>query len=405
MVKEANVLLQSFPKKASTTMGAAAPFQRLGLVAIPVLCILVWCTGWLLSSGPGSMAIAQPRSATATKTVNIHGWSESIDPVIMEDFTRETGIVVVYDSYENTDTLSRKVISGSGGYDLVVVPTVVLQQLVQAGALLPLDISKLPDHKALSPVIMEKLSRHDPGNRHAIPYVWGTVALGIHVAKLRERLGEAFPRSWDLLLDPRIAAKLKDCGIHLLDSADDLLPGVLGSLRLDTASRQSSDIQKAGDALFRIRDSIKAWGTSDVANALATGQICLAVGFSDTLRQARIRAANAARPIQIVPVIPREGALMWVDSFVIPKDAPNAAHALAFLAYLLRPEVAAANANSLGHATANAHALGAINPALLADESLYPDAQTMKRLFTSPGFDERLRPAIVRLWARFKTGK
>ncbi len=178
------------------------------------------------------------------KVVNVYNWNDYIDPKVLEDFTKETGIKVVYDTYDNNEIVETKMLAGKSGYDIVVPSAPFLQRMVAAGVFQPLDLSKLPNHKNLWPEIMDRLKLYDPGNRHAVPYLWGTIGLGVNVAKVKERLGGDIPRSWNLLLDPKNAAKLKDCGIHVLDGPEDVLPNMLRAIKLDPNSKKVEDIQK-----------------------------------------------------------------------------------------------------------------------------------------------------------------
>jgi putrescine transport system substrate-binding protein len=206
-------------------------------------------------------------------------------------------------------------------------------------------------------------------------------------------------------MKPELSGKLKDCGIHVLDSPEDLFPGILAYLGLNPDSKNPADLTKAGDALFRIRGNIQKFHSSEYINALANGDICLAVGYSGDMVQARTRAAEARNDVEVAYVIPREGALMWFDSFAIPADSRNKAEAHAFIDFMMRPDVAAANANFVKYASGNLAAKAGIDKAILEDTGIYPDEATMKRLFTNTAYDERVQRVVTRLWTRVKTGR
>jgi putrescine transport system substrate-binding protein len=355
-----------------------------------------FATVFLLTAG---LAVAQE------KIVNVYNWNDYIDPKVLEDFTKETGIKVVYDTYDNNEIVEAKMLAGKSGYDIVVPSAPFLQRMVEAGVFQPLDLSKLTNHKNLWPEIMQRLKAYDPGNKFAVPYLWGTIGLAVNVAKVKERLGDTIPESWNLLLDPKLSSKLKDCGIHVLDGPEDVLPNVLRALKLDPNSKNANDIQKAGDALYRVRDNVRKFHSSEYINALAGGQICLALGFSGDILQARKRAKEAGNGVEIEYIIPKEGAQMWFDSMVIPKDAPNAANAHALINYLLRPDVAAANSNLVEYANANLPAKALIKPEVRDNPGVYPTDAVMARLFTNTAYDERLQRTVTRLWTRVKTGR
>jgi putrescine transport system substrate-binding protein len=353
-----------------------------------------------------SMSLALVAAAPAQeRVVNVYNWSDYVDPKVLEDFTRETGIKVVYDTYDNNEIVETKLLAGRSGYDVVVPSGPFLQRLIKAGVFQKLDRSKLPNAKHLWPEVMGRLAVFDPGNLHAVNYMWGTTGIGLNVAKVRQRLGEAAPNTWDLVLRPELAAKLKDCGIHVLDSPEDVLPGVLSYLGLNPDSKRAEDLNRAGDALFRVRGAIQKFHSSEYINGLANGEVCLAVGYSGDVLQARKRAEEARNGVEIAYVIPREGALMWFDSFAIPADAKNAAEAHAFIDYMLRPEVAAANTNFVAYASGNLTAKPLVRPEILNNPGVYPDEATFKRLFTNPAYDERTQRTVTRLWTRVKTGR
>jgi putrescine transport system substrate-binding protein len=339
------------------------------------------------------------------KVVNVYNWNDYIDPRVLEDFTRETGIKVVYDTYDNNEIVETKMLAGKSGYDIVVPSAPFLQRLVTAGVFMPLDLSRLPNHRNLWPDIMDRLKTYDPGNRFAVPYLWGTIGIGVNVAKVKERLGGTIPQSWDLLLDPRVSSRIKDCGIHVLDGPEDVLPNVLRALKLDPNSKNANDIQKAGDAVFRVRDNVRKFHSSEYINGLAGGDICMALGFSGDILQARKRAKEAGNGVEIDYIIPKEGAQMWFDSMAIPKDAPNAENALIFINYMLRPDVAAANSNLVEYANANSPSRTLIKPEVLTNPGVYPTQDVMQRLFTNTAFDDRLQRVVTRLWTRVKTGR
>ncbi len=352
---------------------------------------------WLLAS----LGVATAQE----KVVNLYIWNDYLDPRVLEDFTRETGIKVVVDNYDNNEIVETKMLAGKSGYDIVVPSAPFLQRMVAADLFLPLDLAKLPNHKNLWPEILERMKLYDPGNKHSVPYLWGTLGLGVNVAKVKERLGGTIPPSWDLLLDPKQSAKLKDCGIHVLDGPEDVLPNVLRALKLDPNSKNAADIQKAGDAVFRVRDNVRKFHSSEYINALAGGDICMALGFSGDILQARKRAKEAGNGVEIDYIIPREGAQMWFDSMVIPRDAPNAANALAFINYMLRPDVAAANSNLVEYANANLPSRALLRPEILNNPGVYPTEEVMKRLFTNTAYDDRLQRTVTRIWTRVKTGR
>ncbi len=348
-------------------------------------------------SGPGD---AQQR------VVNVYNWSDYIEPTVLETFTKETGIRVQYDTFDANETLETKLLAGKSGYDVVVPTAYFLQRQIAAGVFQPLDKNKLKNLGNVWPEIAQRLATYDPGNRFAVNYMWGTTGIGYNARKAEAILGPGHkPDSWDIVFQPESLARFKDCGVYMLDSPDDILPAALKYLGLDPNSTQPGDLEKAADLVIKIRPSVRKFHSSEYINALASGEICLVVGWSGDIKQAQKRAAEAKAGIEVGYAIPRGGAQMWFDNFAIPKDAPHPDEGHAFIDYMLRPEVAAKNSNFISYANGNLASQRFIDKAVLDDRTVYPDEATMKSLYTITAHDQRTQRLINRLWTRIKTGR
>ena len=346
-----------------------------------------------------SIASAQDR------VVNVYNWSDYIDHDVLAAFTEETGIRVVYDNYDDNTILETKLLTGASGYDIAVPTDSTMSRLIRAGALQPLDKSKIPNLANQWPLINQRLATYDPGNEYATNYMWGTTGLGINVDMVTARLGEdADLDTWDLLFDPEIAAKLADCGIHMLDAAEDVTQTALNYIGLNPDSKNPDEIQQAGEVIRAVRPYIQKFHSSEYINALANGDICLAMGYSGDILQARDRAEEAGNEVEVAYIIPEEGAIMWFDSFVIPSDAPHVDEAHEFIDFMLRPEVAAANTNYVYYANGNIASKPLVDEEILEDPSIYPDDETMERLFTSTSYEQRVQTVITRMWTSIKAG-
>jgi putrescine transport system substrate-binding protein len=286
------------------------------------------------------------------------------------------------------------------------VPTAYfLERQIKAGVFQKLDKSKLNNFGNVWPEIAKRLAVYDPGNQYAVNYMWGTTGIGYNVKAMRERLGtNGRIDSWDVVFKPGNLAKFKDCGVHMLDSADDIVPAALHYLGLDPNSVDPKDLEKAADLLMTIRSSVRKFHSSEYLNALASGEICLVVGWSGDVKQAQKRALEAKNGVEIGYSIPKEGAQMFFDNISIPKDAAHVAEAHAFIDYLLRPDVAAKNSNLVAYANGNLASQKFIDKAVLDDKSIYPDAATMSRLYTVSARDQKSQRLVNRLWIKIKTG-
>jgi putrescine transport system substrate-binding protein len=348
-------------------------------------------------------ALGQPKGE---RVINVYNWTDYIAPGVIDDFTRETGIKVRYDTFDSNDTLETKLLAGKSGYDVVVPTAYFLERQIKAGVFQKLDKAKLPNLANMWPEITQRLATYDPGNQYAVNYMWGTTGIGYNAKKARDALGaDGGIDSWDIVFKPENLAKFKDCGVHMLDSSDDILAAALHYLGLDPNTTKEADLQTAADLMMKIRPYVRKFHSSEYLNAMASGEICFVVGFSGDIKQSQKRAAEARNGVDIVYVIPKEGAQLWFDNLAVPRDARNVDDAHAFINYLQKPEVAARNSNFISYANGNLASQKFIDKVILDDKSIYPDAAMMSRLYTINAHDPKTQRLMNRLWTRIKTGK
>lgn len=347
-----------------------------------------------------SFAIAQDR------VVNVYNWSDYIDESILDAFTAETGIKVVYDVFDSNDVLEAKLLAGGTGYDIVVPSATFLARQIQAGVFQPLDKSKLPNLVNMWDAVADRVAVYDPGNIYSINYMWGTTGIGINVEAVTERLGEDGPLdSWAMVFDPEMIEKLADCGIHMLDAPDEMIPAALNYLGKNPDSKDADEMKEAGALLASIRGAVQKFHSSEYINALANGDICLAVGWSGDVLQARDRADEADNGVVVDYVIPKEGALMWFDQMAIPADAAHVEEAHLFLDYIMRPEVMAKASNYVYYANGNEASIPLLDDEVVNDPAIYPTAESVQNLFTILPFDAKSSRVLTREWTRVTTGQ
>jgi putrescine transport system substrate-binding protein len=352
----------------------------------------------------GALLAASPALAQ-DNVVNVYNWSDYIAEDTVAKFEAETGIKVNYDVFDSNEVVEAKLLAGSSGYDVVVPSGFFLERQIAAGLFQPLDKSKIPNLVNMDPDIMASTAAHDPENKYAIDYMWGTTGIGYNVAKVKEALGDVPVDSWDIVFKPENIAKLKDCGVAILDAPAEVVGTALNYLGLDPNSESAEDLKKAEDLLTAIKPSVRYFHSSQYIDDLGAGEICLAVGYSGDVFIAQAAAAEANAGVEIAYAIPKEGALKWFDMFAIPSDAPHAENAYKFIDFMLRPDIAAANTNYVYYASGNKAALEFIEPAVKDDPAIYPTPEVAAKLFTlkahTPGYDRDL----TRTWTRIKTGQ
>jgi len=344
-------------------------------------------------------------SNAKSDTLKIYNWSDYIDPEILADFTKETGIKVVYDTFDSNEVLETKVLTGGTGYDIVVPSNHNLPRYITAKAIQPLDFGKLPNRKNLWPDLMARMDPFDPGAKYNIPYMWGTMGIGFNKAEIAKRLPGVKIDSWDVVLDPKNLAKLKDCGVYFLDAPEDMYAVTLHYLGKDPNSRNPADYAAATDLLLKLRPYVTKFHSSEYINALANGDACVVVGYSGDILQAADRAEEAKNGVEVGYAIPKEGSQVWFDVFTIPVDAPNPDAAYKFLDYMMRPEVIAKASNFTNYANANQTATPLVDAEIRDDETVYPTPEVFQRLFVTTTKDQDLLRVVNRDWTRVLTGQ
>jgi putrescine transport system substrate-binding protein len=341
----------------------------------------------------------------ATPELHIYNWSDYIAPETMANFTKETGIAVTYDVYDGNEVLEAKLLAGNSGYD-IVVPSAspFMARQITAGAYLALDKAKLPNLKNLDPRLLALAAAADPGNAHGVPYLWSVTGIGYNETLVEKALGAGPRDTLALLFDPEQAKKLAACGISLLDTPQEVFPAALAYLRLDPKSRDLGDLDKATALLEKIRPFVRKFHSSQYINDLANGDICVALGYSGDVIQARNRAIEAKNGVRIAFRVPREGAQMSIDMLGIPRDAPHPDDALKYIDYILRPAVIAAISDAVSYPNPNLAATALVKPEIRDDPGIYPPEAVQRLFYVDLPASRDYERARTRAWNRVKAG-
>jgi putrescine transport system substrate-binding protein len=358
----------------------------------------------------GLSACGDHKSASGTesgpgKVLNLYIWSDYLAPNTLSDFEKQTGIKVHVAYFDANETLETKLLAGSSGYDIVVPTASYFERQIKAGVYLPLDKSKLPNLKNMDPQLMSKVALHDPDNAHGIIYMWGTNGIGYNEKLIRELMPDAPLDSWRMVFDPAVASKVAKCGISVLDSPAEMLRGVYSYLGKDPNSQSPDDLAQAQAVLLKIRPYIRNINSSEYIEALANGDLCLAVGYNGDVMQARDRAREANKGVEIKYTVPKEGSILWFDMLAIPKDAPDPDSAYAFMNYIMTPQVVADISNFKRYANANAAAQPLVSASVRDDPGIYPPPELRQKLAVQLADSADQTRAITRVWQKFKTGQ
>ncbi|WP_455923396.1 polyamine ABC transporter substrate-binding protein [Pseudomonas putida] len=338
------------------------------------------------------------------RELKVYNWADYILPSAPQDFAKSSGIKVTWDTFETNESLEAKLLTGHSGYDLVVPSNQFLDTQIKAGVFQKLDKSKLPNWKHLDPDLLKLLDHNDPGNQYGVPYMYGTVLIGFNPAKVKAALGADAPvDSWDLVFKPEYMAKLKSCGVAMLDSPSEILPIALHYLGLDPNSQNPADYEKAKALMLKVRPYVTYFNSAKYMTDIANGDICVAIGYSGSFYQFGNRAKEAGNGVVVDWRLPKEGAPIWFDTFAIPKSADNVAEAHEFLNHLLDPSVIAPISNYVGYPNVNKDSISMITKAITENPGLTPTPEERNKLYVVQPLPQKIERVRTRVWSSIKT--
>ncbi|GAB7531029.1 polyamine ABC transporter substrate-binding protein [Pseudomonas sp. 3A(2025)] len=358
----------------------------------------------LLALSMAGMMAANAQAAD--QELHVYNWSDYIAPETIAKFEKASGIKVVYDVFDSNETLEAKLLAGKSGYDVVVPSNNFLAKQIKAGVYQELDKSKLPNWKNLDPDLLKAVGdASDKGNKYAFPYMWGTIGIGYNPEKVKAALGVDKIDSWDVVLKPENIAKLKSCGVSFLDSPTEMIPVALHYLGYPTNSEDKKQLAEAEALWLKIRPSVAYFHSSKYISDLANGNICVAIGYSGDLEQAKERAKEAGDKVKLSYTIPKEGAGSFYDMVAIPKDAEHVDAAYQFLNFLLQPEIMAEITNEVRFPNGNKEATELVDKDISGDPSIYPPADVKAKLYAISDLPAATQRLLTRSWTKIKSGK
>lgn len=349
-----------------------------------------------------ALCCAQASAAVEEKTLRLYNWADYFAEDTLANFTKETGIKVIYDVMEGSETLEAKMMAGGSGYDLIFPGDTVAERLMRAGALQKLDPEKLQHLADIEPGLRTLQTKY-PYSRHAtVPYTWGSIGITYNAEMVGKRMSDAPVNSLDLLFKPESAAKFADCGISMIDSPDEVLAVALNYLGRSPRSAEPEDLKAATELLVAIKPYIRKFQSQPVTD-LVNGDLCLSLGYSGDFTQAQRAASGAGKAADFRFHIPREGTTVWMDTMAIPVDAKHPEYAYAFINFVMRPENMAAISNFTGYPTSSAKARPMVDADMRNNPDIYADEATYARLIPGKDIPQRSMRARMRAWTTFKT--
>jgi putrescine transport system substrate-binding protein len=340
------------------------------------------------------------------KVLNIYNWSDYIADDTIANFEKETGIKVRYDVFDSNEILHAKLVAGKTGYDIVVPSSYWAKIQADGGLLRKLDKAQLPNLKNMDPIVQAQLAAMDPGNQYLVNWLWGYTTVGINVDKVKAALGSTpMPENaWDLVFKPEYISKLKSCGVSFLDSPTDIIPAALWYLGKPAFSRNQADFANVGPLLKAIRPSVTLFSSSGYINDMASGSICVALGWSGDINIAKQRAIDGKTGQKIEALIPSTGGVLFFDTMAIPSDAPHPNNALKWINYIAKPEVAASLTNKVFYANPNKESRKFVKPEVANNPTVFVSDADMKKMAVPDALSNDIRRTMTRLYTSFKTG-
>lgn len=336
------------------------------------------------------------------KTLRLYNWADYFAEDTLSRFTAETGIKVIYDVMDGSETLEAKMLSGGSGYDLIFPGDTVAERLMRAGSLMPLDQSKLKELADIEPGLQKLRGHYEHSSNATVPYTWGTIGLTYNEEQIKQRMADAPVNSLDMLFKPELAAKFADCGISMIDSPDEALAVVLNYLGRDPRSAKAEDLAAASELLMKLRPYIRKFQSQPVTD-LVNGNLCLSLGYSGDMTQAQRTSDSAGKHTKFQYRVPREGTTVWMDTMAIPVDAKHPEYAYAFINFVMRPANMAAISNFTGYPTSNAKARADVDASMRDNPDIYLDEATYARLIAGKDIPQADMRARMRTWTKFKT--
>jgi putrescine transport system substrate-binding protein len=345
-------------------------------------------------------------AAAEEKVLNIYNWSDYLAPDTIPNFEKETGIKVRYDIFDSNEILHAKLVARKTGYDIVVPSSNWAKLQIDGGLFQKLDKSQIPNWKNLDPGILKQMEAFDPGNAYLVDWLWSYTTVGINVDKVKKALGTTpMPdNAWDLVFDPKYTTKLKSCGITMLDTASEVFPIALHYLGKNPYTKNPADYQAAFDMLKKVRPDVKRFNSGGQIEDLASGQVCVALGWAGDFNLARKRSIENKLAQNIVALVPKTGGLLFMDTMAITADAAHPSNAHKFINYILRAEVHAGLTNAVTYANPNKAATAFVDPEIKNNKTIFLPAADVAKLIPPGNVDNSTRRTMTRLFTRFKTG-
>jgi spermidine/putrescine transport system substrate-binding protein len=340
-------------------------------------------------------ALAAP--VEARDELNLYNWNNYISDATVARFEQSCKCKLVQDYYSDNEEMLAKLAAGASGYDLIVPTGNAVESLIKSKQLRPIDKSRLPNLKNIDPAYLD--TAFDPGNRYSVPYAYTITLIGYNAEKMREL--KLPTDTWAAIFEPKYLARMKG-RVTVLDSQRELMAAALKYLGYSANDTDEAHWRRARDLIIRAKPYWAAFNASSYIKELTIGNIWLAHGYSNDMFQAQLDARNAGRPFTIAYATPKEGAVLALDSMVLHKSGPRPDLAHRFINFMLEGRNSAELTNLIGSGNPNREALRYIEPAIAANQAIFPTPEVQQRLEMLKDLDRNKRRVLSRMWTEIK---
>ena len=302
----------------------------------------------------------------------VYNWGEYIDEDVISQFEEETGITVVYDLFETNEEMYPVIEAGAVNYDVVCPSDYMIQKMRENDLLAELNFDNIPNIDQIDPAYMEMSQAFDPENKYSVPYCWGTVGI-LYNTRLLDELGVPAPTKWADLWDERLSGE-----ILMQDSVRDAFMVALKKDGYSMNSESKDELEQAKQELIDQKPLVQAYVIDQVRDKMIGGEAAVGVIYSGEMLYIQDEVANLGLDYNLEYVIPEEGTNLWLDSWVIPKNAKNKENAEKWIDFMCRPEIAKANFEYITYPTPNKGAFELLDEDMQNNKAVFPDIDSLK---------------------------
>ena len=311
-------------------------------------------------------------SVSHTEELYVYNWGDYIDDEVVAMFEEETGIKVTYDMFETNEEMYPVIEAGAVTYDVVCPSDYMIQKMIENDMLAEINFENVPNISQINPEYMEMSRSFDPENRYSVPYCWGTVGI-LYNTKRLEELGVEPPKSWMDLWDPALKGE-----ILMQDSVRDAFMVALKGLGYSMNTIDEKELQQAKDLLIQQKPLVQAYVIDQVRDKMIGGEAAVGVIYSGEMLYIQEEVKNLGLDYSLEYVVPEEGTNLWLDSWVIPKNAQNKENAEKWINFLCRPDIALRNFEYITYSTPNQGAFDLLDPEIQENKAVFPDLDSLE---------------------------